>query len=109
MIDSLCISGTACEGSAGSLWLAIRDAKGATVARVELTGVDGSFNTEFKFDAPVDASTLREATIIGNDDSATITWFSVTGNSDCFSYTYYDHGSDGAVIGKDGCPRFVLF
>jgi hypothetical protein len=115
MIDSLCIQLSTCGcdgGTAGPLKLELHDNAGKIIATVQLDGpIDGSASWNYKFAEPIKADSLREAVLINDtDDSATLTWFSVTGMGECgWSYNFFDKKCKGVTIGKDGCPRFVMF
>lgn len=110
-ITSLCITMQACEGTAGPLWLQIRDPKYATLAMIELAGpIDGYYNMTYTFEKPVPASALMEAVLINKtDDAVTMTSMRVVGMNECFSYVYIDKTCSGMVIGKEGCPRLVMY
>ena len=111
MLTGLCITITACEGTAGPLLLKLRDINMKTIADVELAGpIDGYYNYNYTFAEPMRADMVHEAVLInGTDDAATLTSLQVIGLFDCGSFTFIDHTCPGAVIGPGGCPRMVLF
>lgn len=112
MVNSLCITITACEGTAGPMKLQLRDTNNATVAIIELAGpIDNYYNYNYTFDKPVDATSLKEAVLINDtEDPATITSLRVVGmDGACFNWVYVDHTCPGAVIGPGGCKRMVVY
>jgi hypothetical protein len=111
-VSSLCITITACEGTAGPMKLQLRDTNYKTVAVIELPGpIDCYYNFTYTFDKPVDAASLQEAVLINDtEDPATITSLRVVGmDGACFSWVYVDHTCPGALLGPGGCKRMVVY
>lgn len=115
MLNSLCISlEAACnDGTAGPLKLVLHDNNYDDIATIELAGpIDGYYTTNYTFDTPIRADSVREAVLINDtDDPVTLTWLQVWGSFGdcCGGWTYIDHTCPGVVIGPGGCPRMVLF
>jgi len=111
MVSSLCITLTACEGTAGPLKLLLRDRSLHKVVEIELAGpVDCYYNMTYTFDKPVPASSLGEAVLINaTDDPATITSLRIVGMDSCFSWTFVDHTCPGVLLGTGGCTRMVIY
>ncbi len=112
MVSSLCITITACEGTAGPLKLQLRDPYFKTLAMVELPGpIEGYYNYTYTFDTPVQASMLGEAVLINDtEDPTTLTSMQVVGmDGYCFNWTFVDHTCPGAIVGPGGCKRMVIY
>lgn len=111
-VSSLCISITACEGTAGPLKLQLRDPQFKTVTIIELPGpIEGYYNYTYTFEKPVDATMLGEAVLINDtEDAATLTSLRVVGmDGNCFNWVYVDHTCPGAIVGPGGCKRMVIY
>jgi hypothetical protein len=111
-VSSLCISITACEGTAGPLKLQLRNPANETVVVVELPGpIEGYYNYTYTFETPVDAALLAEATLINDtEDPATLTSLRVVGmDGYCFNWVYVDHTCPGVLVGPGGCKRMVIY
>jgi len=114
MLTGLCISmEAACnDGTAGPLKLLLRDNNYDDIVTIELAGpIDGYYTTNYTFDTPIRADSVREAVLMNDtDDPVTLTWLMVWGNfGNCGGWTFIDHTCPGVVIGPGGCPRMVLF
>ena len=111
MVSSLCITITACEGTAGPMKLLLRDQSLHKLVEIELAGpIDCYYNMTYTFDTPVAASSLGEAVLINEtDDPTTVTSLRLVGMDACFSWTYIDHTCPGVVVGPGGCKRVVVY